>query len=80
MIKQRHLALMAYRVCEKGGVFFFNLVVLKMTICQTSNSKRIRQAIIRKFIKQNVHSSFIGHIWDADLTYTQLISKYHKGI
>ena len=51
-----------------------------MKICQTSNSKRIRQSIIRKFIKQKVHSSFIGNIWDADLTYTQLISKYYKGI
>ena len=60
--------------------YFFNLVVLKMKICQTSNSKRIRQSIIRKFIKQKVYSSFIGNIWDANLTYTQLISKYHKVI
>ena len=38
------------------------------------------KTIIKKLEKRKVHSCFIDNIWDADIAYVQLISKFNKGI
>ena len=43
-------------------------------------AEELRKPIIRKFVKQKGHSTFIDNIWVAVLAYTQLISKFNKGI
>ena len=73
---QRGLASMVYK--------FFDSKVLG------SGAKRIPQneqlanelhkAIIRKFEKRRVYSTFKDNIWGADLADMQLLSKYNKGI
>ena len=40
----------------------------------------LHKAIIRKFRKRKVYSSFKDNIWGVDLADIQLISKYNKGI
>ena len=40
----------------------------------------LHKPIIRKFKKRKVRSPFIDNIWDADLAYMQLASKFNKGI
>ena len=40
----------------------------------------LHKAIIRKFKKRKVYSSFKENIWDVDLADMQLISKCNKGI
>ena len=41
--------------------------------------EELHKAIIRKFEKRKVHSSFIDNIWAADLADMQSISKFNKG-
>ena len=43
-------------------------------------ARALHKAIIRKFNKRNVHSSFLNNTWDANLADIQLISKFNKGI
>ena len=43
-------------------------------------TKELHKAIIRKFEKQKVRSSFIDIILSADLADMQLLSKFNKGI
>ena len=43
-------------------------------------AEELHKPIIRKFEEWKVHALFIDNIWDADLAYMQLISKFHKGI
>ena len=38
----------------------------------------LHKPIIRKFKKRRVYSSFKENIWNADLSYMQLISKFNK--
>ena len=42
--------------------------------------EELHKPMIRKFKKWKVHSYFIDNIWDANLTYMQLISEFNKGI
>ena len=42
-------------------------------------AEELQKPIIRNFNKRKVHLSFIDNIWDADLTDTQLISKFNQG-
>ena len=39
---------------------------------------KVHKAIIRKFEKRKVHSSFIDNIWGTDLADMKLISKFNK--
>ena len=41
-------------------------------------AEELHKAIIRKFKKRKVHSSFIDNFWGADLTDMQLINKFNK--
>ena len=43
-------------------------------------AEELHKAIIRKFEKSKVHSSFIDNIWGADLAEMQLLSKFNIGI
>ena len=43
-------------------------------------AEELHKPIIRKFGKREVHSSFIGNIWGADLGDMQLLSKFNKRI
>ena len=49
-----------------------------LTNSQLANE--LHKAIIRKFKKRTVYSSYKDNIWDVDLGDTQLISKHNKGI
>ena len=40
--------------------------------------EELHEQIIRKFEKRKVYSSFKDNIWGADLTYSQLLSKFNK--
>ena len=40
----------------------------------------LHKAIVRKFEKRKVHSSFKNNIWGADLADMQLINKHNKGL
>ena len=42
-------------------------------------AEELHKAIIQKFKKRKVHSSFIDNFWGADLTDMQLINKFNKG-
>ena len=41
-------------------------------------AEKLHKAIIRKFKKRKVHSSFIDNIWWTDLADMKLISKFDK--
>ena len=41
--------------------------------------EELHKPIVKKFNKKKVHSTFIGNIYDADLSDIQLISKFSKG-
>ena len=43
-------------------------------------ANELHKAIIRKFKKRKMYSSFKDNIWGVDLANMQLISKYNKGI
>ena len=43
-------------------------------------TKEQNKPIIKKSEKLKVYSTFIENIWDADLAYIQLLSKFIKGI
>ena len=43
-------------------------------------ANEFHKPIIRKFEKTKVYSTFKDNIWGVDLAYTQLLSKYNKGI
>ena len=52
---------------------------LKMRISQTKElAEQLHKAIIRKFKKRKVHSTFIDNVWDDVLADMQLISKLNK--
>ena len=40
----------------------------------------LHKPIIRKFKKRKLRSPFMENIWDADLAYMQLASKFNTGI
>ena len=42
-------------------------------------ANEFHKAIIRKFKKRNVYSSFRDNIWGVDLANMQSLSKYNKG-
>ena len=42
-------------------------------------AEELHKPIVKKFNKKKVHSTFIGNIYDADLSDIQLISKFSKG-
>ena len=42
--------------------------------------KELHKPIIKKFEKRKVHWPFMDIIWDADLAYMQLLSKFNKVI
>ena len=41
-------------------------------------AEELHKAIIRKFKKRKVHSTFKDNIWGSDLAHMQIISKYNK--
>ena len=43
-------------------------------------AEELRKQITKNFKRRKVYSSFKDNIWDVDLAYMQLISKYNKGI
>ena len=43
-------------------------------------AEKLHKAIIRKFEKRKVHSSFIDNIWGTDLADMKLISKFNKAL
>ena len=42
-------------------------------------TEELHKSIIRKFTKGKVYSSFIEHIWGADIADVQLLNKLNKG-
>ena len=64
---QKGLSLMVYKFFDK-----------KASGSGINNKNMLNKAIIRKFNKRKVKSSFIDNIWGADLADTQLISKLNK--
>ena len=74
---QRGLDSIAYEFFDKKTVG----AAIKNEI--TSNkelAEELHKAIIRKFKKRKVYSSFIDNIWGADLADIQLVRKLNKGI
>ena len=73
---QRQLASMAYK--------FFDSKVsgsgVKLIPQNGQLANELHKAIIRKFEKRKVNSTFKGSIWGVDLADMQLLSKYNKGI
>ena len=43
-------------------------------------AEELHKAIIRKFEKRKLHSSFIDNIWGVDPADMQLTSKFNEGI
>ena len=43
-------------------------------------ANQLNKAIIRKFKKRKIYSSFKDNIWDVDLADMQSLSKYNRGI
>ena len=43
-------------------------------------AEEVHKPIIKRIKKRKVYSSYIGHIYDGDLTAMQLISKFSQGI
>ena len=74
---QRVLASMIYKSFDKkssGGA------VKSEIMSYQELPEELHKAIIRKFEKRKVHSSFIDDILGADLADIQLIRKFNKGI
>ena len=73
---QRQLASMVYK--------FFDSKVsgsgVKLIPQNGQLANELHKAIIRKFEKRKVNSTFKGSIWGVDLADMQLLSKYNKGI
>ena len=71
---QRGFASMVYKVFDKKLL----VVVLKVKIFLIKNyQKNYTDQLLETLIKK-VLSPFIDNIWGADLTNTELISKFHK--
>ena len=52
----------------------------KLTPENEQLANELHKAIIRKFVKRKVYSTFKDNIWGVDLADMQLLSKYNKGI
>ena len=79
---QRGLASMVYkffdeRSANRSGINKENSV---KNPPNSELANELHKAIIRKFKKRKLYSSFKDNIWDVDLANVQLISKYNKGI
>ena len=73
LILLRGFASLVYKVFDKKLL----VVVLKVKIFLIKNyQKNYTEQLLETLIK--VHSPFIDNIWGADLTDTELISKFHK--
>ena len=72
---QRGLASMVYKFFDKksSGTGITNEINYQL-------ANEVHKAIIRKFKKRKVYSSFRDNIWGVDLADMQSLSKYNKGI
>ena len=72
---QRGLASMVYKFFDKKskGTGITNEINYQL-------ANEVHKAIIRKFKKRKVYSSFRDNIWGVDLADMQSLSKYNKGI
>ena len=84
---QRGLASMVYTFFDKKSASLADKstevsgVVNTKIISQNQQlAKELHKPIIRKFKKRKVYAAFKDNIWGADLTDTQLLSRYNKGI
>ena len=72
---QKGLPAMIYKFFDKitsGGA------IKNEIISNKESAEELHKPIIKKFKERKVYSSFVDHIWAADLADMQLISKFNK--
>ena len=74
---QYELASMVYIFFDKRTS---GATVKNENISNKELAKELHKPIVKRFKTRQVHSSFNGNIWGADLTDMQLISKFDKRI